>query len=163
MSTAIVFFSLDGNTRLAATGLAERLGADVFEIRTVKPYPAKGPLKILVGGKDATFDKCPAIEPLGIDLAAYDQVVLGTPVWADKVAAPINTFIKGCDLGGKRFALLISSAGGDATKCAADAASKLGHATDELPLLSLRNPMKMDAADLSAQLDAFAAQLEGSN
>ena len=95
MGTAIVFFSLDGNTRLAACGLAERLGADVFEIRTVKPYPAKGPLKILVGGKDATFDKCPAIQPLDIDLAAYDQVVLGTPVWADKVAAPINTFLKG--------------------------------------------------------------------
>ena len=159
MKTAIVFFSLDGNTRLAACGLAERLGADVFEIRTVKPYPAKGPLKILVGGKDATFDKCPAIQPLGIDLAAYDQVVLGTPVWADKVAAPINTFLKECDLGGKHLALLISSAGGDATKCAADAAAKLGRAADELPLLSLRNPMKMGAADLAAQLDAFAAQL----
>lgn len=159
MRTAIVFYSLDGNTRLAACGLAERLGADVFEIRTVKPYPAKGPLKILVGGKDATFDRRPAIQPLDIDFATYDQVVLGTPVWADKVAAPINTFLKGRDLGEKHLALLISSAGGDATKCAQDAAAKLGRAADELPLLSLRNPTKMDSADLEAQLDAFAAQL----
>ena len=159
MKTAVVFFSLDGNTRLAACGLAERLGADAFEIRTVKPYPAKGPLKILVGGKDATFDTCPAIQPLDIDLAAYDQVVLGTPVWADKVAAPINTFLKGRGLGGKSLALLISSAGGDATKCAQDAAAKLGRTTEELPLLSLRSPTKMGAADLAAQLDAFATQL----
>ena len=161
MRTAIVFFSLDGNTRLAARGLAERLGADVFEIRTVKPYPAKGPLKILVGGKEATFNACPAIEPLDMDVSAYDQVVLGTPVWADKVAAPINTFLKERDLGGKRLALLISSAGGDATKCAQDAATKLGRATEELPLLSLRNPLKMDATDLAAQLDAFATHLDG--
>ena len=159
MKTAIVFFSLDGNTRLAACGLAERLGADVFEIRTVKPYPAKGPLKILIGGKDATFDKCPAIQQLDIDLDAYDQVVLGTPVWADKVAAPVNTFLKDRDLGGKRLALLISSAGGDAAKCSQDAAAKLGCTADGLPLLSLRNPTKMDSADLAAQLDAFATEL----
>ena len=161
MRTAIVFYSLEGNTRLAATELAERLGADVFEIRATKPYPTKGPLKILVGGKDATFNACPAIEPLDIDLAAYDQLVLGTPVWADKVAAPINTFLKGRNLSGKRLALLISSASGEAGKCVQDAAAKLGIAADGLPVLSLKNPLKMDAPALSAQLDAFAAQLKG--
>lgn len=156
---AVVFYSLDGNTRLAANELAKRAGADVFEIRAVKPYPAKGPLKILLGGKDATFDRCPKIELLDFDLSAYDSIAIGTPVWADKVAAPMNTFLKEHDFSGKRLALFVSSASGEAEKCLRDLAAKCAREVERVPVLSLKEPVKMDKAELSAQIDEFAKQL----
>lgn len=159
MSTAVIYYSLEGNTRLAATKLAQRIGADVFEIRTVKPYPTKGLRKFLLGGRDSAFGKFPQIERLEVDPSEYDLVVLALPVWAGKAAAPINSFLRGRVFGGARVALLIASASGDATSCAKDLSVKLGRAQQSMPTLSLRNPGKMPAAELDAQLDAFADQL----
>lgn len=156
---AIVFYSLEGNTRLAATELAKRIDADLFEIRTVKPYPAKGPLKILVGGKDATFDRRPEIERIDADFDVYDLIVIGTPVWADKVSAPINSLLENRSLHGFGIALLVTSASGETDKCADDLAKKAGLRVKPRTL-SLKNPLKMDADELAAQIDAFAAELK---
>ena len=156
---AVVFYSLDGNTRTVAEQLAEQLGADIFEVKALKPYPAKGPLKILLGGKDATFDRCPKIEPLDFDLSAYESIAIGTPVWADKVAAPMNTFLKEHDFGGKHLALFVSSASGEAEKCLRDLAAKCAREVERVPVLSLKEPAKMDAGALTAQIDEFAKQL----
>ena len=160
MRSAVVYYSLEGNTRVAATKLANRLGAEVFEIRTVKPYPTKGLRKFLLGGKDSVSGKLPQIQPMEMDPAAYDLVVLALPVWAGKAAAPVNSFINGRSFGDARVALVIASASGDATSCAKDLAGKLGRESKSMHTLSLRNPGKMAETDLDAQLDAFALQLK---
>ena len=160
MRSAVVYYSLEGNTRVAATKLADRLGSEVFEIRTVKPYPTKGLRKFLLGGKDSVSGKLPQIQPMEMDPAAYDLVVLALPVWAGKAAAPVNSFINGRSFGDARVALVIASASGDATSCAKDLAGKLGRDPKSMHTLSLRNPGKMAETDLDAQLDAFALQLK---
>ena len=160
MRSAVVYYSLEGNTRTAATQLAERLGADVFEIRTTKAYPKKGLGKFLAGGKDSLFGGAPQIEPLDMDPSAYDLVVLALPVWAGKAAAPINSFIQGRDFGDARVALVIASASGDAASCAKDLAAKLGRAQVNMPTLSLKNPGKQPEAELASQLDDFAKKVQ---
>ena len=160
MRSAVVYYSLEGNTRVAATKLANRLDAEVFEVRTVKPYPTKGLRKFLLGGKDSVSGKLPQIQPMEMDPAAYDLVVLALPVWAGKAAAPVNSFINGRSFGNARVALVIASASGDATSCAKDLAGKLGREPKNMHTLSLRNPGKMAETDLDAQLDAFALQLK---
>lgn len=159
MRSAVIYYSLEGNAKTAATELARRLGADLFEIRTEKPYPTRGLRKFLVGGKDSAFGRLPKIEPMSVDPSTYDLVVLALPVWAGKAAAPVNSFLDGRSFGSARVALVIASASGDATSCAKDLTAKLGRTPETVDTLSLRNPGKMAAEELGAQLDAFVAHL----
>lgn len=159
MHAAVVYYSLEGNTRAAATKLAKRLGADVFEVRTTKAYPRKGLGKFLSGGKDSLFGKAPQIEPLQMDPSSYELVVLAVPVWAGKAAAPINSFLAGRSFGQARVALMVASASGDAESCAQDLAGKLGRDLRDLPTLSLKNPGKLPDGQLASLIDAFADRL----
>ncbi|MBP3893480.1 MAG: hypothetical protein J6D34_05485 [Atopobiaceae bacterium] len=161
MRSAIIFYSLEGNTRTAANQLAKTLGADLFEIRTVKEYPKKGLGKFLIGGRDSSFGRLPALQPLEVNPADYDVVVLALPMWAGKAAAPINSFIKSHDFGSSKVALMISSASGDAGSCAKDLAAKLGRSVGNMATLSLTNPGRMAPAELTEQVNGFVRTLRG--
>ena len=94
MKTAIVYYSMNGNTALAAAKLAEKLGADLIRISPVHAYPDKGLRKFLWGGKSAVMAETPSLEPYSFEADQYDRIVLGFPVWASNVAPPIRTFVK---------------------------------------------------------------------
>ena len=47
MKTAIVFYSMNGNVRMAAEKAAAELGADLIELVPKKAYPDKGMIKFM--------------------------------------------------------------------------------------------------------------------
>ena len=49
MSTAIVYYSMLGNSEMIAEKMAAKLGADVIRIEPDKAYPDKGAKKFLWG------------------------------------------------------------------------------------------------------------------
>lgn len=117
MKKIVVYYSLDGNTKAAAERIAGELGYDIAVIEPVKPITAGGFKKILIGGKQAMFNEKPAIKPLRTDLKQYDLIVLGTPVWAGKAAAPVWTFINNCGVCDKIYAVFTLSGSGENVKC----------------------------------------------
>ncbi|MCR4776284.1 MAG: NAD(P)H-dependent oxidoreductase [Saccharofermentans sp.] len=94
MKTLIVYYSLEGNTKMIAEKLAARTGADLLEIKSVKEYPKKGPSKFIVGGKDAAFKVCPEIEKPEKNVKEYDAVVIGSPVWDGTIAPPMRSYLR---------------------------------------------------------------------
>lgn len=94
MRTAIVYYSMAGNTAWTAKKLAEGLDADLIKIRPVKAYPDKGIRKFLWGGKSAVMAETPALESYDFDAGKYDRIVVGFPVWAGNMAPPIRTLVK---------------------------------------------------------------------
>lgn len=42
MKSLVIYFSLEGHTRLVAELIAKELNADLVELQTVKEYPKKG-------------------------------------------------------------------------------------------------------------------------
>ena len=42
MKTAIVYYSMSGNTKAVAEKISDKLGAETIEIRPVKEYPSEG-------------------------------------------------------------------------------------------------------------------------
>ena len=92
MKTAIVYYSMSGNTAAAAKKVAEGLHADLIEIKPEKAFPDKGFKKFLWGGKSAVMAEAPKLMPFTFDPGQYDQIVIGFPVWASNVAPPIRTF-----------------------------------------------------------------------
>ena len=94
MKTLIVYYSHEGNTELVAGKISEKIGADTLKLVPVKKYPEKGFAKYFWGGRSAIMADTPELEPYSVDLASYEQVVFGFPVWASNVTPPLRTFIK---------------------------------------------------------------------
>ncbi len=152
----IVYYSLDGNTKEAAEKLAEELGCDIAEIKTVKPMPKSTFAKLIVGGGQATFNKLVPIEPLGPDPKDYDIIIIGTPVWAGKCAAPVSSFIENCAAKERIIAAFTSSAGGDNDKCIAALKKKLPNLVLQCALGDKRGK---NAGNNSANLAAFKEEI----
>lgn len=87
----VVYYSRTGHTRRVAEELAATLRADIEEI--VDPENRMGLLGYLRSGRQAFFGQETDIrEPLK-DPAAYDLVVVGTPVWNWSLSAPVRAYL----------------------------------------------------------------------
>jgi len=117
MSSLVVYFSLDGNTKLIAEKIAKTINADIIELNTRKKYPTEGFKKYFWGGKGVIFREKPELTNKSIDLSRYEMIIIGTPVWAGSYAPPIKSFISQYNIRGKRIALFASHGGGGAEKC----------------------------------------------
>lgn len=117
MKTIVIYYSLNGNTKSAAERIAAQLGCETAAIEPVKPIPEKGFKSFLLGGKQAMFGERPEIKPLGIDPKDYDLIVLGTPIWASKCAAPVWTFVNECPVPERIRAVFTLSGSGENVKC----------------------------------------------
>lgn len=98
----VLYYSQTDNTKTVAEEIASLLGADIEEIVSENPYD---------GDFKATIDRClkereegvlPEVKPLQADLAGYDIVFLGYPVWFGTYAPPVISMLSQIDLGGKK-------------------------------------------------------------
>ena len=103
--TLVIYFSLEGNTEFAAKTIAETLKADVLKLELVKSISSTGFSRFFWGGKQVVMKEAPELRPFSQNPAAYDLIILGTPVWAGSYAPALRTFFKTTPLTGKRLAL----------------------------------------------------------
>jgi flavodoxin len=87
----VVYYSLSGNTRKVAKAVADRMGAELEAI--VELRPRTGPFVRFWCAFDSIFRRMPPIAPAKRDVRDYDIVILGSPVWAGDMAAPMRTFL----------------------------------------------------------------------
>ena len=91
MKSLVVYYTRTGHTKKIAEEIAEKLKADV-ELLIDKTDRAgfKGWMK---SGRDGFLKKSTEIEDIKYDHKDYDLVVIGTPVWAGKMAPAIRTYL----------------------------------------------------------------------
>ena len=118
MKTAVVYYSMGGNTQSVAEEIAKSTGADLIRIEPVKAFPDKGFKKFLWGGKSAVMKERPELVPYDFDAEKYDEVVIGTPVWASSFTPPIRSFVaeNAEALRSKKLAVFVCFSGGGADK-----------------------------------------------
>ncbi|MGE5338535.1 MAG: flavodoxin family protein, partial [Gemmatimonadota bacterium] len=90
-TTLIVYHSRSGYTRRIAQALARRLDADLDEIRIVQPM--RGPIGYALCALEAIASLTPALRPTRKNPAAYDLVVIGTPVWFWSLSSPVRSWL----------------------------------------------------------------------
>jgi flavodoxin len=105
MKKLVVFYSLDGNTKFIAQNLAKKLGADILELKPEKEIPKVEPLKHFWGGKQVVMKETPKLQKYNLNLADYDTLIIGTPVWAFNFSPPIRTFLKENKIENKKIIL----------------------------------------------------------
>ncbi len=118
MKTAVVYYSLTGNTEYAAQWIAGRIGGETVRLEPEKKYPDKGFRKFFWGGKSAVMQEEPPLEPYDFEADRFHQVVLCTPLWAGNIAPPLRTFLKqqGQKILDKRVAVVMCCGGGSEAK-----------------------------------------------
>ena len=160
MKTAVVYYSMSGNTEQTAEKIARQIGADLIRIEPVKEYPSKGFKKFLWGGKSAVMGDTPALQPYRFD-GDYDTIVIGTPLWAGTMAPPIKSFIKENrdKLSGKSISAFICCAGGDAEKAFEKIKAEAGIDTLSAQMI-LINPKEKPSDENEAKIKAFCDKLQ---
>ena len=91
MNVLVVYYSRTGTTRTVANVLAKELNCDLEEI--IDEKSRAGPLGWLGGGKDASQNKLTQIKLIKQNPKNYDLVIVGSPIWAGKMAPAIRTYL----------------------------------------------------------------------
>lgn len=98
----IVYYSQTSNTKVVADEIQHLSGADVEVVIPVNPYSGTYQETIERSAKEREEGILPEIEPLKANLADYDVIFLGYPIWFGTYAPPIATLLSKIDLNGKK-------------------------------------------------------------
>lgn len=101
MKNLIVYYSYSGNTKQIAELIKTKINADIVEIKTKQEYKGTYNQVVEQGKKEVNEGFEPEINQLNIDLSAYDNIILGTPVWWYTFAPAVKTFLSSYNLSGK--------------------------------------------------------------
>ena len=106
MSKLVVFFSQTGRTKAVAEGIAEELRVPIESITCPQGKARIKPLRSHWQDSDL-----PVISSRLQNLDAFQEIILGGPVWAFNIAPPLLSFVKKMSWKGKKVILFITEAG----------------------------------------------------
>ncbi len=115
MKTLVACFSASGVTARLAKTLAGALSADLFEIKPKVPY-TEADLDWMNKKSRTTLEMSdpnsrPEIAGIPENIAEYDRIFLGFPIWWYVAPTIINTFLESCDFSGKTIIPFATSGG----------------------------------------------------
>ncbi len=90
-----------GNTHIIADMIAEQTGGELFEIRTVNPYPDKYDECTDVAKREQQENARPELAEMVEDIEQYDVIFLGYPNWWGDMPMAVYTFLESYDFSGK--------------------------------------------------------------
>ena len=111
----VAYFSATGHTKAIAEYLQTALDADLYEIVPQEPYTAAD-LDYNTDGCRANREQNddaarPAISGSVEDMAGYDVVFIGYPIWWGQAPKIVYTFLESYDLSGKTVVPFCTSGG----------------------------------------------------
>ena len=121
----VAFFSASGVTAKVAALLSEAVGTDLHEIQPKVPY-TRADLNWMDKNSRSSVEMAdkrsrPEIAGDKVNIADYDVIFLGFPIWWYVAPTIINTFLESGDFSGKKVILFATSGG-----------SKFGKTAEEL-------------------------------
>lgn len=110
--SVIVYYSQTGTTAKVAEQFIANLNADVIELKCEVPYPDDYMATIEESRDECKNSTGRALANGKLDLAQYDTIYLGFPIWYGTYAPPIVTFAKENELAGKNVVLFCTYGSG---------------------------------------------------
>ena len=153
----IVYYSFSGKTAEVATLIQEATGGTLHKIETKKTYSPLQAIRMMEEENEAGGDFLPDLQSTIPDIAGYDLILIGSPVWRQAVPPPVLSFLKQCDFKGKKVAPFVTSKGN-----AGDFFTLLGQKLQRAQALQgeeFSNNLSGTAA-LSSKVEAWLKQLK---
>lgn len=152
----VAYVTRSGNTRVIAGALSRQFNSRLFEIRTAEPYPEDYEAHVAQARAERDARATPELAEQMDDLARYDTVFLGSPVWGGAMPAPLRSFLTRHDLTGKTIAPFITH-GGFGTGSLPDTLAELAPEAKILP------PFVLECDQERRTLDRLADWLKESS
>ncbi|MDH6590508.1 flavodoxin [Variovorax sp. TBS-050B] len=152
----VVVYSCTGTSRKLAQLLCSQQGWPMGEITDIRPRAGVlGNWRCLL---DSFFRRHPRIRYEGPRTADFDTVVLVSPIWAERLAGPMRSFVGQRCTQLPEVAVVSVMGGRGAPNAAAEIARILGRA----PVLDTAFTMReVDSGSLAARLQAFGNAVRG--
>ena len=147
----VLYYSQTSNTKAVAQEIAKRIGADVEEVIAVPPYDEDFQATIDRCLKDREQGLAPEIKPICSDIAKYDVVFLGYPIWFGTYAPPMATLLTKVDLSGKKIVPFCTFGSGGLESSVKD----LAEAVPEAEILSGYGVRAARMEAMPAEVDQF--------
>ena len=97
----VAYFSWSGNARAVAGQIAEATGGDLFEIRTVTPYPNTYDECTKIAKQEQDSNARPVLSERVANIAQYGTIFLCYPIWYGTLPMAVFTFLESYDFSGK--------------------------------------------------------------
>ena len=116
----VAYFSASGTTARVAQEIADAAGADLYEIRPEQPYTSADINwmdKNSRSTREMNDPSCrPAIAEPVQDMAQYDTIFVGFPIWWYVEPRIVDTFLESYDFSGKTLIPFATSGGSGIAK-----------------------------------------------
>lgn len=118
--TLVVYYSFTNNIHTIVTDLLTQIEADAIRVEPAEEgldyaannYAIGSALIQAIRNNPNDPSSYPAIKSVDVDIAEYDRIIIGAPLWWSNMAAPLQTFLfqHGSEMKGKSIGLIVSSA-----------------------------------------------------
>ena len=117
--TLIVYYSFTNNVHTIVGDLQTQIEADVVRVEPAEEgldyaadnYAIGSALIQAIRNNPNDAASYPEIKPVEVNIADYDRIIVGAPLWWSNMAAPLQTFLcqHGAEMAGKQIGLIVSS------------------------------------------------------
>ena len=97
MKTLVAFYSQSGQTKKYAQLIAEKMGADLYEIIPERKYNNDMWKAWDETQAERSENNYPALKGELPDISGYDRIILGTGIWGYTMANAVTSFIHAMD------------------------------------------------------------------
>ena len=109
-----IYYSLSGNGDLVADYLKHTY--DIRKVVTKEPLPKNYILSLITGGFKAMINYHDKLDNFDNNIEDYNEIVIGSPIWNDRLSSPINTVLENINLKNKKVTFILYSGSGKANK-----------------------------------------------
>ena len=97
----VAYFSHSGNTKKIAEEIQSKTGGELFEIKTVNAYSDDYDTVLDEAKKELNDNARPELSDSVKDMAQYQTVIIGYPIWWGDMPMAVYSFLDEYDLSGK--------------------------------------------------------------
>lgn len=158
--TLVVYYSFTNNVHSIMSELHTQIEADVIRIEPAEKgldyaadnYAIGSALISTIRNNPEDASSYPAIDPVSVNLADYNCIIIGAPLWWSNMAAPLQTWLfhNGSQMAGKKIGLIVSSASSGISGVEADARRLVPYGDFLSPSLWIRSSQTSDCRSMLA-------------
>ena len=115
MNKILIYYSLTNNGEEVANYYKNN-NVEVRKVNVKKELPKSMFFKIMIGGFKALIGCKEKLIDFDNNIDKYDEVIIASPIWFDRLSSPIRTVLNKINLNNKKISFVLYSASGTANK-----------------------------------------------
>ncbi len=136
MKKIFIYYSLSGNGDLVAEYLSKK-DIDIRKVNTSETLSKNMVLRIITGGFKAMINYKDKLVGFDNDIASYNEIIIGSPIWNSRLSSPINSVLDKINLSNKKITFILYSGSGKAIK-----AHELINKKFKAKIIDLKEPLR---------------------